>query len=99
MPLDAIDLATSSKNKEIENDIDISILDDEETCEELSRRLNGRTITGPGVKAGLPISFGIRMNDPIYNIRIPTIHAPGSFMGEQEQRPQTGPDGEISLSG
>lgn len=47
MPLDAIDIATATKHEEIENDININVVPDEETCEQLSRRLNNCTIIGP----------------------------------------------------
>merc|ERR1712070_37842 len=97
MPLDAVDLATTSQNQEIENDIDVNVVADDETCEELSRRINERTITGPGIKAALCISYGIRMKDPVYDFRVPTVHAPGSFMPEQEEQPQRNEDGSIVI--
>eukprot|EP00656_Telonema_subtile_P038400 TRINITY_DN4322_c0_g1_i1.p1 TRINITY_DN4322_c0_g1~~TRINITY_DN4322_c0_g1_i1.p1 ORF type:complete len:544 (-),score=161.22 TRINITY_DN4322_c0_g1_i1:313-1944(-) len=53
LPLDAVDLATATKHKAIENDIDINIVEDDETMEDHSRRVNQRTITGP-VHTGCP---------------------------------------------
>eukprot|EP00658_Telonema_sp_P-2_P075716 TRINITY_DN6540_c0_g1_i3.p1 TRINITY_DN6540_c0_g1~~TRINITY_DN6540_c0_g1_i3.p1 ORF type:complete len:519 (-),score=117.67 TRINITY_DN6540_c0_g1_i3:427-1983(-) len=89
LPLNAIDLATATKHQEIENDIDLSIVPDEETCEEHSRRVNGCTITGPGIKTALCLCYGIRIVDPVYGFRVPTAHLPGSFQGEPQQ--QSGP--------
>ena len=94
-PLGSLDVALLQGN-------DLNVCAESDTMEALARRRFGpaATLARDGAKQPLPLCWGKRLQDPKYQMWMPTAHVPESFQGPQDKpaerqpgAPQGGPEG------